>query len=322
MVYGIPTAGGDSSISDSESTTTTCLPSFFGQQEDSDGNTATTEIMREDESNNVGLDEEEDDEETTNNNNPIEDDDDNDDGLEDDDSTCGNDEENWDGWNLADCFLDKKRATTRWRLLGSHNCSVPIKHKYLNDDNCTATINVPISIIEMKPKTGRYHQLRRTMAWLYDTPIVGDSVYAKDHIEENYMPPNNDNDNGNTAFEIIEKKTTRDYRASLMLCSNEIDIAHPHFNTVAGRIEWKGKMLPSSSSSSQSATTATTKNDMPLSSSSCSLYENKDGVVRVNAEIKLPQKFTKFITMMERAQERKKATTELGINKNSPKLAS
>jgi 23S rRNA-/tRNA-specific pseudouridylate synthase len=265
MVYGIPVGN-----SNSESLT---IPSFFGPK-DGDGNTpvideartATADGLEETKANEERLDNED---------------------LGDDD--CFEGDIAGDGWNFADCFLDNKQSRTRWRLLGSQNCSVPIRYHNDNDekdDTILVSINVPISIIEMKPKTGRYHQLRRTMAWLYNTPIVGDTVYSTNFIEENFLPDN---------AEIVEQQQVRDYRASLMLCSNEIDVAHPYYNTAAGRLEWKD-----TNKSSQAAAKA--NNDLSSSSSS-SLYESKDGIVRVTAAIELPKKFTKFIDMMERKKK-------------------
>lgn len=255
MVFGIPVAksnDNDSSI----------IPSFFGQ---SDGDDDASIIDEEAMSPAGGFVKKN----VSENGWDIED-------LDNDDSD-GFDDENW---NFADCFLDNKRARTRWRLLGSHNCSVPIRYCNISDemDNTVHSINVPISIVEIKPKTGRYHQLRRTMAWMYNTPMVGDPVYGTKFIEENFLPDN---------AELKEQKQARDYRASLMLCSNEIDVAHPYFNTVPGRLEWEGIM---------NKTASKTTNDL----SSSSMYESDDGVIRVTASIQLPKKFTKFIGMMER----------------------
>ena len=262
MVYGVP-------IGNSESST---IPAFFGPKYDDGDNpideatTAMADGLEETKANEEQLD--------------IED-------LGDDDGFEGNIA--GDGWNFADCFLDNKRARTRWRVLGSQNCSVPIRYhndKDEKDDTILASINVPISIIEMKPKTGRYHQLRRTMAWLYNTPIVGDTIYSANFIEENFLPEN---------AEVVEQQQVRDYRASLMLCSNEIDVAHPYYNTAAGRLEWKN-----TNKSSQATAKA---NNNVSSSSSYSLYESKDGVVRVTAAIQLPNKFTKFMDMVERKKK-------------------
>ena len=186
-------------------------------------------------------------------------------------------------WNLADCFLDEKRARTWWRLLGTYNYSVPVRYRNENSDEkdyTNHTVKVPISIVEMKPKTGRYHQLRRTMAWLYKTPIIGDPVYGKDYIQEKLIPKN---------AELVDQQRVKDYGDSLMLCSNKVDIAHPYFNTALGKLEWKEMNKLSQAASHE-------KND----SSSSFLYESEDGVVRLAAAIQLPKKFTKFIDMMER----------------------
>jgi len=187
-----------------------------------------------------------------------------------------------DDWNNANCFLNNKLALTRWRILGSHNCSVQIR--YLNNTeekgNISDVIHVPVSIIEMKPKTGRYHQLRRTMAWLYNTPILGDPIYSNNYIEDNFLPEN---------AELVEQNF---YRRSLMLCSNKIDIAHPFYNTLSGRREWKTR--------NQEFREAQAKTESDFSSS---LYETQEGLVRVTASIQLPKKFIKFIDMMERTRK-------------------
>ncbi len=254
MVYGIP-------VADNEDTHGT-IPSFFGQSDDDKGDSTDNEGMAVTGSFVQKTSNEED-------------------GSDLDDDELPEDDEDWKDWNLADCFLDKKRARTRWRVLGSHNCSVPIRYTDVCDDDEDAKnfINIPISIIEMKPKTGRYHQLRRTMAWLYKTPMVGDPVYSSKFVEENFLPNN---------AELMETKQAKDYRASLMLCSNEVDVAHPYYNTAAGRLAWE-KVSGEEGSK-------TTCSDI----SSSSVYEAEDGVVRVTAAIQLPKKFTKFIGMMER----------------------
>ena len=249
MVYGIP-------VVDNENTQGT-IRSFFGQNDDdtsvdNEGMAVTGSFV----------------EKTSNE----------EDGSDMDDDEILEDDEDWKDWNLADCSLDNKRARTYWRVLGSHNCSVPIRYTDENEDT-TSYINIPISIIEMKPKTGRYHQLRRTMAWLYKTPMVGDPVYSSNFVEGNFLPKN---------AELKETKQAKDYRASLMLCSNEVDVAHPYYNTAAGRIAWE-KL-------NDEAGAKTTNSDL----SSSSVYEDENGVVRVTAAIQLPKKFTKFVAMMER----------------------
>jgi hypothetical protein len=74
-----------------------------------------------------------------------------------------------------------------------------------------------VSLVELKPKTGRYHQLRRQMAWMYNCPLVGDPLYGDDIIGE------------------IDKRWHR----GLMLCSNHLTLFHPYYNTEQGRREWE-----------------------------------------------------------------------------------
>ena len=104
-------------------------------------------------------------------------------------------------WQLIDHALDEKSSVTVWKPL-----------KYVNslkakDDTLT--------IVEMKPKTGRYHQLRRHMAWVRECPLVGDTTY----------------DGGGDATSLRGR--------GLFLCSNKVSLDHPYYNTVEGRAEWE-----------------------------------------------------------------------------------
>eukprot|EP01063_Lacrimia_lanifica_P036977 TRINITY_DN7468_c0_g4_i1.p1 TRINITY_DN7468_c0_g4~~TRINITY_DN7468_c0_g4_i1.p1 ORF type:complete len:482 (+),score=122.83 TRINITY_DN7468_c0_g4_i1:1312-2757(+) len=38
-----------------------------------------------------------------------------------------------------------------------------------------------VSVLELHPHTGRFHQLRRHLAWALKTPIIGDKAYAPEH---------------------------------------------------------------------------------------------------------------------------------------------
>lgn len=163
-----------------------------------------------------------------------------------------------DVWNLADCFLEGKRCTTRWKVLASYN--------YFMHDNSAVGFPMPISMVEMRPSTGRYHQLRRQMAFLYNTPIVGDPIYAKDYVERTFS---------NTT-------TLNRYHRGLMLCSNALEISHPFYNTIHEKRQWMEQ------SASAGETTA------------LSLYEDSMGTVIVNVTVPLPQKFEKFCTAMEK----------------------
>ena len=104
-------------------------------------------------------------------------------------------------WNLIDHPIDEKSATTLWR-------STKYARSLVAKDET-------ITMVELKPKTGRFHQLRRHMAWICETPIIGDSEY-----------------DGNTP-NLRER--------GLFLCANKISLDHPYFNTKEGRKEWNDK---------------------------------------------------------------------------------
>jgi 23S rRNA-/tRNA-specific pseudouridylate synthase len=65
-------------------------------------------------------------------------------------------------WQLIDHPLDGKSAITLWRVLQY----VPSVHA--TDETLT--------MIEMKPQTGRFHQLRRHASWVLQKPILGDTI--------------------------------------------------------------------------------------------------------------------------------------------------
>ena len=103
-------------------------------------------------------------------------------------------------WQLIDEPLDEKSAVTVWRALRYSKC--------LKADDETLTL------VEMKPKTGRYHQLRRHMAWVCERPLAGDKGY----------------DGGGDAIALRSR--------GLFLCSNRVTLEHPFYNTAAGRESW------------------------------------------------------------------------------------
>ena len=114
--------------------------------------------------------------------------------------------------------------------------------------------NNTVSLVELKPKTGRYHQLRRHMAWVSNCPLLGDKQY----------------DGGGLAGTFRED--------GFFLCSNQVTLEHPYYNSPQGRREWS---------------------DMGKKEKSCgdssSLFEdNETGLVMVKAEISLPAKFQAF----------------------------
>uniref|UniRef100_A0A7S4A9Z9 Pseudouridine synthase RsuA/RluA-like domain-containing protein n=1 Tax=Pseudo-nitzschia australis TaxID=44445 RepID=A0A7S4A9Z9_9STRA len=104
-------------------------------------------------------------------------------------------------WQLIDHVLDEKSAITVWKPLGYTNS---IKAK-----------DGTLTLVELKPKTGRFHQLRRHMAWVRECPLVGDVTY----------------DGGGDAMNLRGR--------GLFLCSNRVRLEHPYYNTVKGRTEWE-----------------------------------------------------------------------------------
>ena len=73
-----------------------------------------------------------------------------------------------------------------------------------------------LTLVLLKPKSGRYHQLRKHMAMSCDRPLVGDKTYSG-NIEMKHQFLND----------------------GLYLCSNAVSLEHPYYNTDAGRLEWE-----------------------------------------------------------------------------------
>ena len=106
-----------------------------------------------------------------------------------------NNRHNNDGWQCIDEPLDGKSAITFWRVLKQ------FEHK---------NMGVQLSLLELKPKTGRYRQLRRHMAKTKGCPLVGDTVFAKG----------------------IESKAggiMGEGESSLYLCSSCVKFHHPYY---------------------------------------------------------------------------------------------
>lgn len=156
-------------------------------------------------------------------------------------------------WQLIDHPLDEKSALTIWKSI-SYTKSLKAKDETL-------------TLVELKPKTGRYHQLRRHMSWVKECPLVGDPTY----------------DGGGDAMSLRGR--------GLFLCSNEIRLEHPYYNTVEGKKEWEAL-----------------SDDVKWGNEMLALSED-GSTIEVNVSIDLPNKFQSFL-----ATEQKRYS-KLGENK-------
>ena len=162
-------------------------------------------------------------------------------------------------WNTIDYDLEEKSAITQWRTIE--------KVRSLRGTEGH------ITLLELKPKTGRYHQLRRHMAWVCKTPIIGDTTYVDTDISE---PSDQVIDNDDVPPTYFRHR-------GLFLCSNQIEIAHPYYNTPAGRKQWIDM-------------------DRRIQiHGEAIIWEDEAGLVMIKATIDIPDKFRTF---MERENTR------------------
>ena len=106
------------------------------------------------------------------------------------------------GWHLIDSLLEGKQALTVWRAV-RYTKSLRAHDEYL-------------TLVELKPKTGRYHQLRRHMAWECGCPLVGDGDY----------------DEGTASAMSFRDR-------GLFLCSTRVVLEHPFYNNPETFHIWK-----------------------------------------------------------------------------------
>jgi len=156
----------------------------------------------------------------------------------------GNDESNSEetSWQFIDEELDGQSAVTIWK---------PLRQWPLENAR-----NDTVTLVELKPKTGRYHQLRRHMAWVSNCPLLGDKSY----------------DGGGLARLLRDK--------GFYLCSNKVTLGHPYYNSPAGRKEWNAK---------KETILGKMEGD-----GNARITEEEDGTVLVHCEIDLPAKFSEF----------------------------
>lgn len=166
-------------------------------------------------------------------------------------------------WYAIDYALEDKPSLTVWRLLKQTHSKNP-KERY--------------SLLELKPKTGRYHQLRRHLvgnerprmsphktlsltlflglniqAWVCECPIVGDKEYDKRGANPRETP--------------------------LLLCSSKVILEHPYYNTDQGRIIFNN---------------STTQRQ--LGDKENGLWVSESGKVMVTATINIPDEFYTFFS--------------------------
>ena len=152
-------------------------------------------------------------------------------------------------WQIIDNELEDQNAVTIWRRV----------KQYKGIENAR---NNTLSVVELKPKTGRYHQLRRHMAWTGNCPLLGDKTY----------------DGGGPARSLREN--------GFYLCSNQIVIEHPFYNSPQGKTLWtkvKEEEIKKCDDHKERIRIA----------------EESDGRVLVYAEIDLPQKFDDVTEMVK-----------------------
>jgi 23S rRNA-/tRNA-specific pseudouridylate synthase len=149
-----------------------------------------------------------------------------------------------DSWQLIDHSLEGKSAVTVWRPL-----------RYV--PSLRANENT-ITMVELKPKTGRYHQLRRHMAWVCGCPLIGDKEY-----------------DGGGKWSIFRER-------GLFLCSNKVVVNHPYYNTEIGRKEYDAM------------------SEEKKSFAGGMIYLSEiENLVKVQASIELPAKFSSFLRWEE-----------------------
>ena len=162
-------------------------------------------------------------------------------------------------WQLIDEPLqdnDKKTkaAVTIWRPIKSVKCS---KAK-----------DGVLTLVELKPKSGRYHQLRRHMAWVCKCPIVGDRSYSAETEFRHYVGMGG-GDHG------------------LYLCSNKVSLPHPYYNTAIGRRKWDAM-----------------KDSDPRKYDGGMIRLSEDKrMVLVHAEIELPARFKRLLDSPPEGEE-------------------
>lgn len=97
----------------------------------------------------------------------------------DDNQSNGQSHPNTSSWNVIEYPIDGKPAMTKWRVLESSKASC--SSISLEGDQCscnkTKTNGSRLHLLEVRPSSGRYHQIRRHLSYCLGCAIVGDAKY-------------------------------------------------------------------------------------------------------------------------------------------------
>ena len=179
-----------------------------------------------------------------------------------------------DVWNKIDYPLGSKQSITMYKTIRSS----PSLHA--KDGTLT--------LVEVQPHTGRYHQIRRHFAWITRRPLVGDALYAG-HLQ-----------------------APRFHRNGLYLCSNGIRLDHPFYNSADVKMVMMMMGIDRTNNDNESdnkkvvvnsddTTTIQIKTQNDDGSTVCFTYNNDMGDIMTNSSVQisvtkaLPKRFTKLL---------------------------